>query len=74
MDRNLLSLDLNTLKTMYEREAGELNERLLKGVSWDQLRDQRKTVTDLCIAMQVIRTGTLPPSDHPAERPTRQDR
>ena len=74
MDRNLLSLDLNTLKGMYEQEAEGLNEALLKGVSWNQLRDQRKTVTELSIALQAKRTGSAPPTNNPAEKSTRKDR
>jgi len=74
MDRNLLSLDLNTLKEMYEHEAEALNASLLQGVAWSSLLEQRKTVTNLSIALQAKRTGSNPPPNHPAEHSTRDDR
>ena len=74
MDKNLMCLDVNTLKTMFEREAEDLHASLLKGVSWDQLRNQRKVVTDLSIDLQAKRNGILPNESNPAEKYTRNDR
>lgn len=62
-------LDLNTLKIMYEREAAELERALLRGVSWDDLREQRKNVTELAIALHQKRFSSM----HPAGSALRTD-
>ena len=71
MDKNLSSLDLNTLKGMYEKESGELKAALLRGAGWDDLREQRHRVTDLAIAIHKKR---MMPGNNPAEASTRSDR
>jgi hypothetical protein len=71
MDKNLSSLDLNTLKGMYETESRELKTALLSGMGWDDLREKRMRVTELAIAIHKKRTM---PGNNPAEASTRTDR
>jgi len=71
MDAKLQSLDLNTLKTLYEMEQEELNAALLEGVSWDDLKDRRKMLFDLARVLQAKRSGELNESGNPAERSSR---
>ena len=71
MDRNLECLDVNMLKSLYERETDDLNEALLNGVSWNDLKDQRKKVTDIAMALQAIRTREDFMKENPAERSIR---
>jgi len=60
MEKNLCSLDLNTLKTLYEAEAAALEDALIAGARWEDTRDQRQAVTDLAIAIHQMRTGAHP--------------
>ena len=69
MDKNLGSIDLNMLKTMYESEVTHLRESLLGGSSWEDLRDQRRTVTELAIALHQKRSQ----GNNPAENKGRED-
>jgi len=71
MDRNLECLDVNMLKSLYERETDNLNEALLNGVSWNDPKDQRKKVTDIAMALQAIRTREDFMKENPAERSIR---
>jgi len=71
MDRNLESLDVNMLKSLYERETDELNASLLNGISWNELKDQRKKVTDIAMALQALRNRDDYMKENPAERSAR---
>jgi hypothetical protein len=71
MNRNLSSLDLLTLKAMYEAEAEKLSSALLNGATWEETREQRKEVTELSIALHKMR---FPQPQNPAEGFTRRDR
>ena len=72
MEKNLRGLDLLTLKGLHEREAEELNNALLRGADWEDVRDLRQRVTDLAIAMHEKRQ--LGVTDHPASHDTRTNR
>ena len=63
MDKNLCGLDLNILKTMYEKEATVLKNALLNGASWEEVKDQRRKVTELAIAMHKLRYRTGNPAE-----------
>jgi hypothetical protein len=63
MVMNWNELDLETLKANYEQESMNLKTALLQGTSWEELRDQRKTLTDLAIALH----KKMHSSDNPAE-------
>jgi hypothetical protein len=69
MDSSLSEFDVDTLRALYERESGRLRQALLEGVSWDELRDQRKNVTELAAAIHKRRHAT----DNPAEASRRND-
>lgn len=60
--------DLDTLKSLYEKEEADLTDSLLKGVSWESLRDQRRSVTELAIVIHKKMTNT----GNPAEVDTRK--
>jgi len=62
------SYDLATLRQLYEEEKEALSQSLLQGLSWEQLADQRRNVTDLSIAIHRKLSGgeDLPETKHPA--------
>ena len=60
---NLCSYDLPILKVMYEKEAEVLQKALLSGATWDEVREQRKKVTDLAIAMHKKRFASTNPAE-----------
>jgi len=67
MKQNLRGLDINILKEMYEKEAMVLKTALLNGASWDEVRDQRRKVTEISIALHKLRFD----SNNPAESSSR---
>jgi len=70
MERDLCGLNLDDLNTMYEREEASLNTALLNGALWEEVRDQRKNVTELAIA---IHKKTQIINSNPAESVYRKD-
>jgi hypothetical protein len=70
MERNLCSLDLNTLKVLYDKEAAALSDALLNGASWNEVREQRKNVTELAIEIHKRRYIS---SQNPAEQSIRSE-
>ena len=70
MERDLCGLNLYDLNTMYEREAERLNTALLNGALWEELKDQRKNVTELAIA---IHKKTQVINSNPAESVYRKE-
>jgi hypothetical protein len=71
MERNIESMDLPSLKMLYERETDDLNASLMNGVSWNDLRDQRKKIIQIAMAIQSKRTGGDLKNGNPAESFTR---
>lgn len=67
MDKNLCGLDVNLVKTIYEKEAITLKNALLNGASWEEVKDQRRKVTELAIALHKLRHS----SGNPAESSSR---
>ena len=57
--------DLESLKTLYEKESEELRTRLLSGALWEEVKDQRLRVTELSIAL--YSKLPLEAKGHPAE-------
>jgi hypothetical protein len=51
MDIDLTSIDLLTLKALYNKEALELKEKLLNGTNWNEVSEQRITVTKLAMEL-----------------------
>lgn len=71
---NWSELDVDSLRNAYETEAAKLKSSLLNGASWDDLKDQRKKVTDLAIALhKKVNTASNPAesADRSEKRVTR---
>jgi hypothetical protein len=57
MDINYSTLDLSTLKKVYTKEVDNLKNALLEGAEWGEIRQLRRTVTELEAALyKKIRT------------------
>jgi hypothetical protein len=69
MDKFLTSLDLETLKLLYEKEAAQLRSSLINGALWEDVQDQRIKVTELAIAIHQKRVA----NGNPAESSLRDD-
>lgn len=69
MDKYLSSLDLETLKSLYENEAAQLKTALINGALWEDVQAQRIKVTELAIAIHKKRTS----SNNPAETTLRSE-
>lgn len=70
MEANWSELDLNTLRALFEEESANLKTALLSGCSWEEMRDQRKKVTELSIALH----KKLSTSGNPAESTDRSEK
>jgi hypothetical protein len=70
MEMNWSEMDLDALREMYDRESAKLKASLLGGSSWDEMKDQRKTVTELAIALH----KKINISSNPAESIDRSER
>lgn len=68
MDKYLSSLDLETLKLLYENESAQLRTALINGALWEEVQSQRIKVTELSIAIHQKRMS----STNPAELNSRQ--
>ncbi len=64
MEKDLLSLDVDSLKNMYLQQSALLATALINGADWDTLNDQRVLVTQLAIAIDRKSTTV---ADNPAE-------
>ena len=47
MNKDLWQVDLEHLKSLYQQEKRQLEERLLAGAAWEQLTDERKRIGEL---------------------------
>jgi hypothetical protein len=63
MEQTLWSLDLDTLKLLYDKEAAALRTALINGASWEDVKEQRKIVTDLAITLHKKRMGFPNPAE-----------
>lgn len=66
--------DVDELRAMYDLEYSRLKNDLLKGVQWEDLKEQRQKVTELSIALhKKIHTSTNPAesADRSAKRTQR---
>jgi hypothetical protein len=70
MEMRWNELDVDTLRTMYERESYALKSALLKGTLWHELKDQRQKVTELSIALH----KKIHSSSNPAESTDRSEK
>jgi hypothetical protein len=61
MEMNWSELDVEVLRDTYESEASKLKTSLLNGATWEEMKDQRKRVTELAIALhKKINTSANP--------------
>ena len=51
MNLSLSNLDLDTLKAMYDKGQAELTSSLLSGALWNDLKEQRKKLTEIAIVL-----------------------
>jgi hypothetical protein len=72
MQHDIRGKDYETLLTLYNHEVSTLQEKLLSGEPWEDLKDERRNITELAMALhrsyghrfsQIIRLG------NPAEFP-----
>ena len=65
--------DLDSLQKLYDKESAELRSALLKGASWNDLKEKRVLVTNLFIA---IHKKKYPHGGHqtPADTSLRRDK
>ena len=63
MDTNWGDMDMDALREVYDKESAKLKTSLLSGSSWDDMKDQRKTVTELAIALHKKMHTTSNPAE-----------
>lgn len=71
MDTSWNDLDVEALKMLYEQESLNLKAALLRGTSWNDLKDQRQKVTELSI---VLHKKTHAATGNPAESIDRSEK
>lgn len=71
MDLKWNEMDADGLRLMFEQESSKLKAALIKGVPWDDLKDQRQKVTELSIALHKKTHGA---SSNPAESTDRSEK
>jgi hypothetical protein len=70
MEMEWNEFDVDSLKAMYDQEAAALKSALLKGTSWNDLKEQRQIVTELSIALH----KKIHSSSNPAESIDRSEK
>lgn len=70
MELNWSEMDVDALRLAYEEEASKLKAALLNGASWEEMKDQRKAVTELAIALH----KKINTSGNPAESADRSEK
>lgn len=64
MDRDFHQMDLDKLQAIYQNEVNYLKAELLKGSTWESLKEQKNKVTELAI---IIHKKRYPLHFNPAE-------
>lgn len=73
MKINWRELEVEALRTLYEKESAALKTALLNGSTWEEVQELRKKVTDLSIALhKKIQASAA--SDNPAETADRGEK
>lgn len=70
MEMNWNDLEVDALRQAYENESLKLKSSLLNGASWEEMKDQRKKVTELAIALH----KKINVSGNPAESADRSEK
>jgi len=60
MQPDITSKDLPALLTLYNQEIDILKDKLLNGESWENLRNQRRNITELAIAIHKLHNYVAP--------------
>lgn len=63
MEMNWNEMDVDQLRDVYETESSRLKASLISGTSWEELKDQRKKVTELAIALHKKINSTSNPAE-----------
>jgi hypothetical protein len=72
MEDDLTGKDYQSLLNLYNQEIDSLKDRLLNGESWENLKDQRRNITQLAIALTKSHGHVFPAKmnlGNPAEFP-----
>ena len=72
MQLDITGRDLPTLLALYNQEMDNLREKLLDGESWDNLKANRRNITELAIAINKCHsqiTSDRATNGNPAEFP-----
>ena len=64
MDRDFYQMDLDKLQAIYQNEVNYLKTELLKGSTWESMKEQKNKVTELAI---IIHKKRYPLHFNPAE-------
>jgi hypothetical protein len=67
---NWNELGVDELRDIYQKESAKLKTSLLKGTSWEELKEQRLKVTELAIALH----KKINTSSNPAESTDRSEK
>ena len=70
MKNEWANLDINQLQYLYQESSRQLERSLLRGSSWQEIRDQRNDVTELAVA---IYQRLNPKAVNPAEQSSRKE-
>jgi len=72
MQLDFSNKDLQTLLSLYNQEMDKLNQKLLNGDSWEDVKPVRRNITELAIAIQkshghivIGRTNSANPAEFP---------
>jgi hypothetical protein len=71
VEKDFNTYDYTTLQKLYEEELRDLEVKLLNGVSWADVQEQRKKITTIGVSM--YRKLNASHFDHPAATNLRLD-
>jgi len=71
VEKDLWKLDIEHLNALYNKEASQLQERLLAGATWEQVNEERKRVGELSTI--IYKKSNPSHFNNPAENLSRKD-
>jgi hypothetical protein len=76
MRHNFSELNLESLKALYDKENERLQTRLLSGALWEEVKEERHTITELSIALhrKLTELHALNPAEFPSSETNRSPR
>lgn len=63
MNTSWNDLELEALRALFEKETARLQNALLNGCSWEEVREQRQKVTDLSIILHKKISSSINPAE-----------